>query len=87
MAVPSRKHQDIVAFFTKIIGNYIDEKEGDCRVYPAPFAVFLKTEEDAEYTNYTAPDKTYQIGRVPQPFSDHLLRIFCNQPLLNTYIE
>lgn len=57
MAAPSRKHQDIVSFFTKIIGNYIDEKEGDCRVYPAPFAVFLKTEEeDSEYTNYVEPD-------------------------------
>lgn len=57
MAAPSRKHQEIVSFFTKIIGNYIDEAEGSCRVYPAPFAVFLKTEEDdSEYNNYVEPD-------------------------------
>lgn len=57
MAAPSRKHQDIVSFFTKAIGNYIDKKEGNCRVYPAPFAVFLKTEEDdTEYNNYVEPD-------------------------------
>lgn len=57
MAAPSRRHQEMVSFFTRVIGNYIDEKEGGCRVYPAPFAVFLKTEEDdEEYTNYVEPD-------------------------------
>ena len=57
MAAPSRKHQDIVSFFTKVIGNFIDQKEGECRVYPAPLAVYLKSEErDTEYTNYVEPD-------------------------------
>lgn len=57
MAPPSRKHQDIVAFFTKVIGNYIDDRGGGCKVYPAPFAVFLKSDEqDDGYENYVEPD-------------------------------
>lgn len=46
-----------MAFFTKEIGVYIDNSEGSCRVYPAPFAVFLKSEnEDSDYKNYVEPD-------------------------------
>ena len=57
MAPPSRKHQEIVAFFTKTIGNYIDKNKGNCKVYPAPFAVFLKTDDNSEdYENYVEPD-------------------------------
>lgn len=57
MAPPSRRHQELIAFFTKTIGNYIDRNKGLCKVYPAPFAVFLKTEEnDNEYHNYVEPD-------------------------------
>lgn len=56
MAAPSRIHQEIVSFFTKIIGNYIDDGDGNCKVYPAPFAVFLKTEENGGYDNYVEPD-------------------------------
>ena len=57
MAPPSRKHQEIVAFFTKTIGNYIGKNKGNCKVYPAPFAVFLKTDDNSEdYENYVEPD-------------------------------
>lgn len=60
MAPPSRKHQEIVTFFTKTIGNYLDGRKGMCKVYPAPFAVFLKTEKDddqnSDYSNYVEPD-------------------------------
>jgi Uma2 family endonuclease len=52
MAAPSRIHQSIVHFLDKTIGNYIDEKEGDCEVYPAPFAVFINRDE----LNYVEPD-------------------------------
>lgn len=57
MAPPSRKHQEFITFFTKEIGNYIDNNHGSCKIYPAPFAVFLKTEESDEgYDNYVEPD-------------------------------
>ena len=49
---PNRKHQRLVHLFDKIIGNYIDSKNGDCEVYPAPFAVFLNENDK----NYVEPD-------------------------------
>ena len=52
MAPPGRKHQEIIAKFTQIISNYIDSKNGDCKVYPAPFAVFL----NADNKTYVEPD-------------------------------
>ncbi|MGI6010021.1 MAG: Uma2 family endonuclease [Ruminococcus sp.] len=52
MAPPSRKHQEFVVKFTQLIANYIDSKNGDCKVYPAPFAVFL----NADSKNYVEPD-------------------------------
>lgn len=41
MAAPSRIHQEILGFLYRRIGNYIDSKKGNCKVYPAPFAVKL----------------------------------------------
>lgn len=52
MAQPRRIHQEIVSQFTKVIGQYIDEHHGRCKVYPAPFAVFL----NADDKNYVEPD-------------------------------
>ena len=52
MAPPNRIHQKIVSQLTKIIGQYIDNKNGSCEVYPAPFAVFL----DKNNNNYVEPD-------------------------------
>ncbi|MCD7954840.1 MAG: Uma2 family endonuclease [Lachnospiraceae bacterium] len=52
MAPPSRRHQDILSFLHLVIGNYIHEKKGNCKIYPAPFAVFL-FEDDR---NYLEPD-------------------------------
>ncbi|NBJ93237.1 Uma2 family endonuclease [Parablautia muri] len=52
MAPPARIHQKLVSQFTKVIGNYIDAKHGDCEVYPAPFAVFLNEDN----RNYIEPD-------------------------------
>ena len=54
MAPPKRIHQDYVQFLSKEIGNYIDSKKGNCRVYPAPFAVFL----NADDKTYVEPDIT-----------------------------
>ena len=52
MAPPNRIHQKLVSQFTKAIGQYIDKNNGDCEVYPAPFAVFL----NADDRNYVEPD-------------------------------
>ena len=41
MAPPNRYHQGLVVELSRCIGNYIAEKGGVCKVYPAPFAVFL----------------------------------------------
>ncbi len=46
MSVPSRIHQEILGFLFKKISNYIDFKKGNCRVYPAPFAVKLFEDND-----------------------------------------
>lgn len=52
MAPPRRIHQELVSQFTKVIGQYIDAYDGLCKVYPAPFAVFLNKDDK----NYVEPD-------------------------------
>lgn len=41
MAPPSRKHQRISTRLTSIIDRYIEDHQGQCQVYAAPFAVYL----------------------------------------------
>lgn len=52
MALPNTKHQRLVHFFDREIGNYIQNNNGECEVLPAPFAVFLNEDE----INYVEPD-------------------------------
>ena len=52
MATPSRIHQRFVMVLSNNIFNYIQSKNGDCQVYPAPFAVFLNANNDI----YVEPD-------------------------------
>ncbi|HIS31893.1 MAG TPA: Uma2 family endonuclease [Candidatus Limivivens intestinipullorum] len=52
MAPPNRIHQEIVHFLDRTIGNYIVQKEGSCKIYPAPFAVLLNKDD----RNYVEPD-------------------------------
>ena len=52
MAAPDRIHQELVTDFTYLIKDYIKNKKGDCKVYPAPFAVFLNANNDI----YVEPD-------------------------------
>ena len=47
-----RMHQELVSQLVKRIGNYIDSNHGECKVYPAPFAVFL----NADSHTYVEPD-------------------------------
>ena len=53
ISAPSRIHQEILMFLSKTIANYIDSKKGPCKVYPAPFAVKLFSEDDR---NVVEPD-------------------------------
>ena len=52
MIPPNTKHQRLVHFFDREIGNYIQSHEGECEVFPAPFAVFLNENDK----NYVEPD-------------------------------
>ena len=52
MAPPNRIHQELVQQLSRIIGNYIVDHNGECRVYPAPFAVFLNKDD----RTYVEPD-------------------------------
>lgn len=52
MAPPNTKHQRLVHFFDREIGNYIQSHKGECEVFPAPFAVFLNKNDK----NYVEPD-------------------------------
>ena len=42
MTPPGRKHQELVSFLHLEIGNFIRNKNGNCKIYPAPFAVFIE---------------------------------------------
>ncbi len=52
MAPPGRTHQRLVHFFDRTIGNHIQKNNGECEIFPAPFAVFLN--EDG--LDYVEPD-------------------------------
>lgn len=52
MAPPTRKHQEILSFLHAAIYNHIARNKGECKVYPAPFAVFLNKDDK----NYVEPD-------------------------------
>lgn len=43
---PSRIHQEIISALVIDIGNYIKSNNGPCKVYPAPFDVILKNEDE-----------------------------------------
>ncbi len=52
MVPPTRIHQEIVSFLNMEIGFYIRSKNGSCKVYPAPFAVYLNKDNKT----YVEPD-------------------------------
>lgn len=45
-AAPNRIHQEILNYLNTEINIYIRSKDGKCRVYPAPFAVKLRQDEE-----------------------------------------
>jgi Uma2 family endonuclease len=52
MASPNRRHQSISGEMYFRIKDYIQSKGGDCKVYFAPFAVFINKDNK----NYVEPD-------------------------------
>lgn len=52
MAPPSTKHQRLLNYIITEINLHIRESDGDCEVFPAPFAVFLEGNDK----NYVEPD-------------------------------
>lgn len=54
MSTPSRIHQRFIMELSFRIRDYIGRKNGDCEVYPSPFAVFLNVGNDI----YLEPDIT-----------------------------
>lgn len=52
IAPPNARHQDIIFSLSRKIADYIDENKGTCKIYLAPYAVFL----NADDKNYVEPD-------------------------------
>lgn len=52
MDAPVRQHQDILVKLILKIGTYIEKNKGKCKIYPAPFAVYIKKDK----YNYVEPD-------------------------------
>jgi Uma2 family endonuclease len=52
MAPPGTIHQRLIARLSRVIGNHIDAKHGTCEIFPAPFAVFLQSDNKT----YVEPD-------------------------------
>jgi len=52
MSPPNTRHQRLIGELTITIGNYIRSKGRNCKVFPAPFAVFLNKDD----RNYVEPD-------------------------------
>ena len=52
MAPPNTKHQRLVSELHYQIKDYIRQNNGECEVFPAPFAVFLNEDDK----NYVEPD-------------------------------
>ncbi|MCM1050189.1 MAG: Uma2 family endonuclease [Clostridiales bacterium] len=52
MAPPNTRHQTLVMELSYQINDYIKHNNGQCKVFPAPFAVFLNKDD----INYVEPD-------------------------------
>ena len=52
MDAPTRTHQKLLIELAFAIKLYIRNKKGNCEVYPAPFAVYIKKDK----RNYVEPD-------------------------------
>ncbi|MFL0194193.1 Uma2 family endonuclease [Clostridium sp. WILCCON 0269] len=54
---PSRIHQELISELITIFNNYIKSNNGNCKVYPSPFDVFLTNGENLDNCkNIVQPD-------------------------------
>lgn len=68
-ASPSRKHQEVLTELLMRIGDYIKSKNGECKVYPGPFAVRLseKTVVEPDISIICDKDKLTDRGCTGAP--------------------
>ncbi len=89
MAAPSRIHQAILNTINNTIYNYIHSKKGDCRVYPAPFAVKLfndrKTVVEPDISVICDPNKLTDQGCSGAP--DWIIEIISPSTSSHDYVR
>ena len=64
MAPPSPLHQELVMELSASLRNYIKKKGGNCKVYPAPFAVFLNQDNSNYVEHQTLSSKSFHRAAV-----------------------
>jgi Uma2 family endonuclease len=62
MAPPSVRHQDISMELSRQFSNYLREKGNPCRVYAAPFGVYLPNTR--KRNNFVVPDLTVVCDKI-----------------------
>ncbi len=89
MASPNRIHQEIISFFIKKIGNYIDSGKGSCKIYPAPFAVKLfndrRTIVEPDISVICDPDKLTDKGCSGAP--DWIVEVVSPSNAVHDYVR
>ncbi len=89
MASPNRIHQEIISFFIKKIGNYIDSEKGSCKIYPAPFAVKLfndrRTIVEPDISVICDPDKLTDKGCSGAP--DWIVEVVSPSNAVHDYVR
>ena len=72
MAPPNARHQDIIFSLSRKIADYIDANKGSCKIYLAPYAVFL----NADDKNYVEPDISVICDKESRGHGAILHRVF-----------
>lgn len=90
MAVPGRIHQEILNYINNSVYNHIRSKGGNCRIYPAPFAVKLfadndKTIVEPDISVICDPDKLTDRGCTGAP--DWIVEIISPSTASDDYIR
>lgn len=89
MAAPSRAHQEILNFLNTEINIYLRSKRGDCKIYPAPFAVKLfnnkKTVVEPDISVICDPNKLTDQGCTGAP--DWIIEIVSPSTSSHDYVR
>lgn len=54
MALPTTNHQRLVSYLSTEINLFIRQNNGECEVFPAPFAVFLGENAELMWSRISA---------------------------------